>query len=160
MVKIFQFSTMSTQEKAKVKNPKVNVPPAPKGNQRATKFDTPEKRQKLCEKWCAHMRMGCTKESFEECDPQTFRRYVKDFPSDFDIDAINAAERGGRLKWEKWGIGGTLGQIKNFNSSCYKFNVSNRYGWVEKQQLSNDPENPMPASSVVILPDNGRTYRK
>lgn len=151
---------MNNKEKAKTIKQKINAPPAPKGNQRAAKYNTLEKRQELCKKWCAHMRMGYTKESFEECDPQTFRCYIKDFPGDFDIDEINAAERAGRLKWEKWGIGGTLGQIKNFNSSCYKFKVSNRYGWVQKQQLSNDPENPMPASSVIILPDNGRAYRK
>lgn len=152
---------MNIKQKSKTKKKKANVPPAPHGNDYAMKYDTPEKRRQLCVEWCEHLRKGFTKESFTACDPQTFRRYAKDFPSDFDTDEIQKSEREGRFKWEQWGVLGTLGKIKNFNATCYKFNVSNRYGWVDKQQHANDPENPMPvASAVVILPDNGRSYRK
>ena len=66
------------------------------GNNNAMKFKTPEKRKALCKKWCEHLAAGLTRDSFPDCDPQTFRKYCRLFPEDFNADgaldlAVNRA---------------------------------------------------------------------
>ncbi len=151
---------MAYKSKNVVKKQKVNVPSAPSGNDYAVKFVTPEERQALCKAWCDHIRHGYSKESFPLCSYKTLEHYAKKFPSDFPSDIREQAYREGMLKWEKIGMGGTSGKLRGFNAMSYKFIIQNKYGWKDKQEMSSDPNNPLPApTAVVILPDNGRSYR-
>jgi len=109
---------------------------APEGNDYNMKFKTPKERIKLCNAWCEHLMNGYSKESFPLCDPVTFRRYVKDFPKDFDTAKIQQTERMSRMFWEGMGIDGTRGKIDGFNSTSWKFNMVNRFGWKEKTDLT------------------------
>lgn len=111
------------------------------GNEYARKFKTPEQRTQLCADWCAHLRNGFTKESFPQCDPQTFKRYMKEFPDDFDVYAIAAAEREQKMRWEEriqkcadTGIG---------SASAIIFGLKNISNWRDKNEISMDPKNPL-----------------
>ena len=106
---------------------------APEGNNYAMKFETPEARKELCRRFCEHVEGGLSKECFPDCDPQTFNRYVKDFPEDFDTALIEQAFRKGQCFWEQTGKEGTLGQIKGFNALSWKFNLQNRFDWRDKR---------------------------
>ncbi|MCK4815338.1 hypothetical protein KA005_06175 [bacterium] len=74
---------------------------AKKNNKYAEKFETPAKRKKLCKQWCEHLSEGFTRESFPYCDPDTFKRYIKKYPKDFDKHLIEEAKANQQLKWEK-----------------------------------------------------------
>lgn len=125
------------------------------GNDFNVKFKTPEERQKLGEDWCEHLRNGYSKESFPPCDPQTFKRYLKEFPEDFDTDMIEKAERKSRMYWEGIGHDGTIGQIERFNASSWKFNMVNRFGWHEKNDVTtNGKELPQPIFNGLSIKNN------
>lgn len=103
--------------------------PAPEGNSNAMKFPTPDDRQALCKAYIDHVESGLSDECFPECDPQTLRQYVADFPVDFDTNAMERASRNRQLFWEKTGRDGTVGKIKGFNSRSWQFNMANRFDW-------------------------------
>lgn len=66
--------------------------------------------------------------------PQTLRRYLEEFPVDFDTNAIDQAQRKRQLFWEKAGRDGTMGKIKGFNARSWQFNMGNRFCWKEKRE--------------------------
>lgn len=105
------------------------------GNNLSLKFKTPEERKKLLDNYVFHVTNGYSDESFVPCDMQTFRRYVRDFPSDFDTDRITEARRQRQLFWENVGRDGTTGSIQGFNASSWKFNMANRFDWREKKDV-------------------------
>jgi len=111
--------------------------PAPKGSKNKEKFKTKQSRRELCNKWCEHLSNGLSKESFPYCDPQTFRRYLKLYPKDFDIEAIEQAERCNLLYWEKQGIDGMWGG-KAFNPTAWIFNMKNRFKWKDNVDVTSD----------------------
>lgn len=112
--------------------------PAPKNNTNAKKFKTSKERKKLCSLWCNHLEKGFSKESFPYCDPQTLHYYLKNYPVDFDTDRILQAERKGRLFWEKIGMKGMMGEVKNFKSRVWEFNMKNRYQWRDSLRNGED----------------------
>jgi hypothetical protein len=120
---------------------------APEGNTNGMKFKTPEDRKAHQEAYIAHVESGLSDECFPECDPQTLRKYVAEFPIDFDTEMIGQAQRNRRLFWEKAGTDGTMGKIEGFNASSWKFNMANRFGWAEKRE------------DKVTLPKDGATGR-
>ena len=104
------------------------------GNTNAMKFKSPDDRQRLQNQYVEHVESGLSDECFPECDLQTLRRYLRDFPDDFDIDLIEVARRKRQLFWERAGRDGTMGQIDGFNAASWKFNMGNRFGWTEKRE--------------------------
>jgi uncharacterized protein (DUF2249 family) len=103
-------------------------------NAYAMKFKTPEERQDLCDSYIEHVESGLSDECFPDCDPQTLRRYLGDFPDDFDTDAMEKAKRKRQLYWEKAGRDGMMGHIDGFNANSWKFNMQNRFSWKEKRE--------------------------
>ncbi len=128
---------------------------APKGNDYNLKYKTAEERQWLCDEWCEHLSKGLSKESFQHCDPQTFRKYLAKYPKDFDTNKISEAERLGSTFSEQTGIDGLWNQTdyseetgkpisqRSLNSAVWCFNMKNRYGWRDKQELTGDPDKPL-----------------
>lgn len=106
------------------------------GNTNNTKFKTSESRKKLCQDYIKHIETGLSDECFPECDPQTLKRYIELYPSDFATDLITKAKRMRRLFWEEMGIDGTRGKLKRFNAKSWEFNMKNRFKeWRDKQEV-------------------------
>lgn len=133
--------------------PQPNREGAPDGNNNAMKYKTPEERQALCKAYCEHISKGLSDTCFPECDMETFKDYRGKFAVDFDSDAITTAQRKRQLFWETIGINGTLGiphsykakngiekESKQFNAMSWKYNMSNRFGWKERNDVTTDGE--------------------
>jgi len=102
-------------------------------------FNTPEKRVKLCNKWIEHCMSGLSKEAFRECSYRNFLQLQEEYPEDFDQQKLDRAEREYAYFWQKMGIEGMMGNIRNFNSSVWQWNMANRFGWrpvVDQQQTN------------------------
>lgn len=109
--------------------------PAPEGNNNRMLWKTPEERVAACKRVCDHLASGLSKDCFPDADWQTINVYMRKYPVEFDANLIEDATRRGRLFWEQVGIDGTLGAIDGFNANSWKFNMQNRHGWGERQQL-------------------------
>lgn len=70
-------------------------------------------------------------------------------------DSFSEAKKVGRAKsmlmWEKMGLLGTLGKIKGFNSTAWIFNLKNRFGWTDRQDVTSDGEKLNPI--VIYRPE-------
>ena len=115
------------------------------------RYSTPSSRRKLCQEWCTHLANGLPKETFEECDPQTLRKYVAKYPEDFDLEEIGRAERKGYNYWYKMGIAGSMGQLKGFNPASWIFNMKNRFGWRDRVETRVNDD--FAVSTFIIEPD-------
>lgn len=100
---------------------------APLGNDYNKKYKTSEERKALCDKFCEHIRQGFTKQSFTECDHETFDTYREKYPDDFDSKKIKDAYADNRKKFETIGMQGMTGQIKDFNPTTWIFWMKNRF---------------------------------
>ena len=108
---------------------------APKDNNFAMKWKTPEERQKLCDDFCAHLAEGFSIGAFPDADHKTIKRYARDFPEDFPAEKLEGAARRGRLYWEKMGKDGAEGKIEHFNATAWIFNMKNRVGWKDRTEI-------------------------
>ena len=71
-------------------------------------------------------------DSWPDACANTVKKYIKEYPEDFDSEKIEAAKRESLLFWEKMGIDGTRGKIPFFNAGSWIFNMKNRAGWTDK----------------------------
>lgn len=69
---------------------------------------------------------------------QCFYEWVQKY-QDFG-DAVQRGESASQFYWEDLGMLGTLGQIKGFNASSWMFNMKNRFGWSEKVDSNDRPQ--------------------
>lgn len=108
---------------------------APKGNLNAEVLDTPAKRQDAFRLYCIHIGAGYSATSFYEpvCDDTIDAMLVK-YKDEFDMSKLRQAKNKGRLVWERIGLKGTIGEIKNFNAHSWKFNMQNRLGWKDRSE--------------------------
>lgn len=109
---------------------------APKGSKNHEKFKTPAERQKAYVAYCSHIGKGYTKKSFY--DPSTHRTIEKmlaDYPAEFDIEKMDIAESKSAFFWENMGLDGARGKLPNFNSGTWIFNMKNRLGWKDSQEI-------------------------
>ena len=53
-------------------------------------------------------------------------------------DAIKRGEGKSRIFWEKMGNAGALGRLPGFNSASWIFNMKNRFGWRDKQEITGE----------------------
>lgn len=123
-------------------------------NKWAMKYKTPEDRQRLCREYCEHVEKGYTDDAFSGCDMQTFKKYFKEFPTDFDTELIYKARTARRQFWERIGINGSMGipaTYKNnknelieskgkFNDRSWKFIMGNMFNWREKTDITTNDE--------------------
>jgi len=122
---------------------------APKGNNYAMKYKTPEERQELCRKYIEHIEQGFSDESFPECDEETLQRYIRDFPKDFGADQIMKAKKKRMLFWERVGKQGTIGQIKGFNAKSWEFNMKNRFRWTDRREVKQETKTEVNLTSDI-----------
>jgi len=84
-------------------------------------------------KW---MEKGMSFESFAgdvSVHKDTLYEWVKVHP-EFS-DAKRQAFAKGQVFWEKMGIHGAAGKLKNFNNGAWIFNMKNRFNWRDKQDV-------------------------
>ena len=51
-------------------------------------------------------------------------------------DAIKEGERQSALWWAKMGMAGMTGKVPGFNATIWIFNMKNRHGWADKQEIN------------------------
>ena len=113
---------------AKKKKPE---PPAPRPEGRPTDY-----REGYPELLEDHMGQGYTYEAF--CGrvgvcKQTLYTWEQKYPE--FLDAKNRGLEKGRMFWERLGLGGAAGAIKNFNAAVWIFTMKNRFGWRDRHEI-------------------------
>ena len=94
-------------------------------------------RKQLCADLCRHLEQGYSMESFSKVSTRILRTYLKDYKEDFDPEDIEQAMQTGRQGWEQIGRRQADGQCLG-NSRSWYLNMSNRYGWTDKQHIEVD----------------------
>lgn len=99
----------------------------------------------------AHLATGLSIEAFcgeVGISVDTFYRWEKVRP------ALSEAKKRGLAKsqsfWEKLGMAGMTGKIKNFNSAIWIFNMKNRFGW--RDMPPDDAGRNIPAPTLNYAP--------
>lgn len=98
---------------------------------------------KYCDMLIDHMSEGLSFESFGGvvgCCKETLYSWMRENPA--FLDARKQGNEASRLLWEKIGIDGTVGKIKNFNAASYIFNKKNRFGWRDQRPEDEDQRKP------------------
>ncbi len=124
---------MCAKKRGKKLTPKENNDPRIVPEMR---YKTPESRQKLCKAWCFHLSNGYTRESFPDCDPQTFRKYAREFPEDFNPHDLEVADRLQKLKWEEMII--NIARTGKGNAGAVIFGIKNINGWRDRTEVGFD----------------------
>ena len=95
-------------------------------------------RPEYCEMIIEHMAEGLSKEAFAGVigvHKETIYNWAEANP-EFS-DAIKTGEVKSRLFWEKLGMAGASGSDE-FNATAWIFNMKNRFGWRDKQEISGE----------------------
>lgn len=125
---------------------------------RPSKFDLA-----FCEQLINHMESGLSFESFAaniDVDRDTLYEWVKVHPEFSDAKKIGTAKA--QLFWEQHGIDGLYTETeyndkgkpistRAMNAAVWCFNMKNRFGWRDKQELTGDPEKPLEHNVNVDL---------
>lgn len=97
-----------------------------------------------CEDLIAHMKQGLSFESFAaHCNTHfdSLYEWCKKYPE------FSEAKKEGTAQclavWEKIGMQGTLGKIKNFNTASWIFNMKNRFKWRDAVEVSTENITPI-----------------
>ena len=98
--------------------------------------DATERRQ-LFKELCAHLAEGLSIECFPSVSDHTLSKMFKDYPQDFDKEELSIALKKGRDWWENIGKHQANGTCMG-NSRTWYYNMSNRYGWSDRQQIDSN----------------------
>ena len=121
---------------------KKQTKPEPKPKPEGYVFGRPNKyKPEYCDMLIAHMSQGLSFESFAgvvKCDKVTIYNWTR-----ISKDFLNAKTRGTeecRLFWEKLGVMGAAGKVRNFNPAAWIFNMKNRFKseWRERQEVEHN----------------------
>ena len=78
---------------------------------------------------------------------QTFYRWVEGYPA--FSDAYKRGLSRSQAWWERLGREAAAGKAK-INTATWIFNMKNRFGWRDKQELSGDPKAPVAPAVISI----------
>ena len=104
-------------------------------------------RRKIFQELCRHISQGLALDSFRVMSLPTIEKYLRDYPEEFDRDELDEAVRVGKAFWEDIGRRQSLGTCIG-NSRSWYYNMSNRYGWSERQQVDAKTEGNVQVSIV------------
>lgn len=91
-------------------------------------------RKKLFKELQDHVAQGLSAECFEWLSLTSIKEMFEKYPEEFDQFEYEKALRKGRNTWEDIGFRQANGQCLG-NSRTWYYNMSNRYGWKEKQEI-------------------------
>lgn len=94
-------------------------------------------RRKLFIDLCAHVSRGMSMESFSQVTTNTLKSYFKRYPDEFDGEEYEMSLQLGRDFWEGLGRRQASGDCLG-NSRTWYYNMSNRYGWSDRQQVETE----------------------
>lgn len=125
---------------------------APKGNKYPQKLKTPEQRKEAFRLFCEHLAAGYSPRTFHKpVIEETIMNMMREYKHEFEADALKLAKAEGLHQWEAMGKLGTMGKLKGFNASSWKFIVMNKLGWGEKITHSGDKDNPLVVGGTAAL---------
>jgi hypothetical protein len=81
-------------------------------------------------------------DSFPALSDKTIEQYLIDYPEEFDQNTLDQARRVGKSHWENIGHEQATGKCLG-NSRSWYYNMSNRYGWSDRQQVKSDVQGSM-----------------
>jgi len=102
---------------------------------RTHRYNDPESRREFWKDVCDHISQGYSMKSYPSADEDTIYSYAKKFPEDCPISDLDEAKRKSCFFWEKIGLAGATGKVDGFNSASWIFNMKNRFGWRDKQEI-------------------------
>lgn len=112
-----------------------------------------DKRKDLHEKLIKHLREGYSFDCFPYLSQKALKELMSAFPEEFDPEEIDEAIEFGKHCWEKIGKEQAAGSCMG-NSRTWFYNMSNRYGWREKQEVKQDVSGHVSISVISYSADN------
>ena len=97
----------------------------------------------ICDKVINLMKKGYSQEVISAhlgVNVNTFQKWMG--KGEFRM-AVEEGKRYSQLWWETQGILAVQGKIKGFNSAVWIFNMKNRFGWRDKQEITGDEDKPI-----------------
>jgi hypothetical protein len=91
----------------------------------------------IFERLLKHIGRGLSFEGFADLSMHTIEKYLEKYPEEFNRERYQKALKKGRSWWESIGQRQTEGTC-NGNSRTWYYNMSNKYGWSERQQVQAD----------------------
>jgi hypothetical protein len=96
-------------------------------------------RKEYCDQLIEHMGSGLSFETFAavlNVSPQTIYQWTYDY-QDF-LEAKSLGVNACKIFWEKMGVHGAAGKLKNFNYGCWYRNMANRFPdkWRDKIEVT------------------------
>lgn len=86
---------------------------------------------------CKHVESGSSPQGFELISPNTAIAWFDKYPEEFDRGRYEISLRKGFDWWESVGKRQTLGTC-NGNSRTWYYNMSNKYGWSDRQHIESN----------------------
>lgn len=96
-----------------------------------------ELRKRIFKRLCKHLEAGYSMNCFDELCKRSVEKYLTLYPEEFIQEELDEAIRKGMCYWETLGRRQADGTCLG-NSRTWYYNMSNRYGWSEKQQIETD----------------------
>lgn len=93
-------------------------------------------RPEMCNQIVSLMEQGYSKEATAGhfgVSTETFYRWLDEIPEFRDAEKLGTSKS--RLFWERKGMQGTFGELEKFNAPSWIFNMKNRFGWRDLQQV-------------------------
>ena len=94
----------------------------------------PAIRRKTFEKLLAHVRAGLSLSCFSDMSLKSVEECLEKYPEEFCSLELQCALRDGQNYWENLGKMQANGSCMG-NSRSWYYNMSNRYGWSDKQDI-------------------------
>ena len=105
-----------------------------------------------CEQLIEHCKQGLSFEAFAGSIPvhkDTIYEWAKKYP-EFD-EAKRTGAALSLLFWEKLGVAGAVGKVPGFNPTTWIFNMKNRFGWRDRQELEVSEIEPPAKNETPVL---------
>ena len=93
-----------------------------------------EYRKELFRKLQDHVAQGFSVSSFEHLSEDSIKKYCEIFPDEFRRDDLEESMRKSKTFWEGIGLAQAQGKCLG-NSRSWIYNMANRFGWRERQEI-------------------------
>lgn len=104
-------------------------------------------RRRIFRDLCKHVEAGYSLDCFRELSHVTIGEYLTTYPEEFVREELDEAMRAGKETWEGIGRRQATGDCLG-NSRSWYYNMSNRYGWSDKQKVEAEHKGQVSVSVV------------